>query len=293
MNSRFRPSPAMAVACTALLVALGGTSYAVTQLPANSVGTTQLKNDAVISSKVKKDSLTGADVKESTLGLVPKAANALKLGGKLPSAFLPVGGKAVDASHADNATLLQGLGTSAFLAANGKAVDSTHADSATDSSQLGGVAANQYMKLGVGTSLEYNPVAMVTADADLTLNRGPGKVTVFSSTTGSHKVWLPVAIPDRGGTLVIRLFTCYHVSNVATSITETRLLQGNNSGTSQTSLIDDTTSHSSLSACYTSLAPPPTALVGGPLYVEYTINFNSTSHTVEFHRSSLLYSDSS
>ena len=59
---RFRPSPAMAVACLALLVALGGTSIAaVNALPANSVGTAQLKNNAVNSQKVRNNSLLEED----------------------------------------------------------------------------------------------------------------------------------------------------------------------------------------------------------------------------------------
>lgn len=57
-----RPSPAMVVACLALLVALGGTSFAaVNALPRSSVGTAQLKNNAVVSSKVKDGSLLGKD----------------------------------------------------------------------------------------------------------------------------------------------------------------------------------------------------------------------------------------
>jgi hypothetical protein len=39
---RHRPSAAMVVACIALTIALGGTSYAVFKLPAGSVGTKQL-----------------------------------------------------------------------------------------------------------------------------------------------------------------------------------------------------------------------------------------------------------
>ena len=45
---RHRPSPAMVVACIALLVALGGTSVAaVSALAPNSVGTPQLRPAAV------------------------------------------------------------------------------------------------------------------------------------------------------------------------------------------------------------------------------------------------------
>ena len=70
------PSPAMVVACLALLIALGGTSYAAIKLPKNSVGTKQLKTNAVTSPKVKNNSLTGSDILESSLGQVQSAANA-------------------------------------------------------------------------------------------------------------------------------------------------------------------------------------------------------------------------
>lgn len=49
-----RPSPALVISLIALFVALGGTSYAVTQIDANSVGTKQLKKGAVTSSKISK-----------------------------------------------------------------------------------------------------------------------------------------------------------------------------------------------------------------------------------------------
>ena len=80
------PSPAMIVACVALFVALGGTSYAAIVLPANSVGTKQIKKNAVTGAKIKnatltgakiKDaSLTGADIVAASLGKVPSAASA-------------------------------------------------------------------------------------------------------------------------------------------------------------------------------------------------------------------------
>jgi hypothetical protein len=49
------------IACIALFVALGGTGYAVSQLPRNSVGTPQLKDNAVVSAKVKDHSLRAND----------------------------------------------------------------------------------------------------------------------------------------------------------------------------------------------------------------------------------------
>jgi len=61
------PSPSMIVACVALFVALGGTSYAAITLPANSVGTEQIKKSAVTGAKVKNATLTGAKIASATL----------------------------------------------------------------------------------------------------------------------------------------------------------------------------------------------------------------------------------
>ncbi len=57
---RLRPSPAMVVACIALVFAMTGAGYAAGMLGPNTVGTKQLKKNAVISSKVKNRSLLKA-----------------------------------------------------------------------------------------------------------------------------------------------------------------------------------------------------------------------------------------
>ena len=69
---RLRPSPAMVIACIALTVALGGTSFAAVTLARNSVGTKQLKKNAVISSKVKNGSLLRADFKSGQVPAGPQ-----------------------------------------------------------------------------------------------------------------------------------------------------------------------------------------------------------------------------
>jgi hypothetical protein len=68
---RHRPSPATVIACIALAVALGGTSYAAVSLPRGSVGSAQLKKNAVVSSKVKNRSLLAIDFKR---GQLPRGA---------------------------------------------------------------------------------------------------------------------------------------------------------------------------------------------------------------------------
>jgi hypothetical protein len=59
--------PATIISLIALFVALSGTSYAISQLPKNSVGTKQLKNNAVTSPKVKDGSLLSKDFKAGQL----------------------------------------------------------------------------------------------------------------------------------------------------------------------------------------------------------------------------------
>jgi hypothetical protein len=63
MKMRLRwPSPALAVACLALFVALGGTGYAITQINGS-----QLVNRSVAGLKIKKNALTKVEIKESSL----------------------------------------------------------------------------------------------------------------------------------------------------------------------------------------------------------------------------------
>ena len=64
---RYRPSPAMVVACAALSVSLAGSGYAAFKLPANSVGAAQLKKDSITTSKIRNYTLVKADFKPSQL----------------------------------------------------------------------------------------------------------------------------------------------------------------------------------------------------------------------------------
>jgi hypothetical protein len=69
------PSPALVVSVIALIVALGGTSYAALTLPNNSVGTQQLKNGAVTTKKIKNGAVTAPKIDASGL-TVPSALHA-------------------------------------------------------------------------------------------------------------------------------------------------------------------------------------------------------------------------
>jgi hypothetical protein len=123
------------IACVALAVALGGTSYAALSLPANSVGTKQLKRNAVIGSKVKPHSLTGRDIDLSTLGRVPLSVNA------------------AHASSADTATT------------------AADASRAANADQLGGLAASAYQQRVTGVCRGFLAVQSISADGTVTCAR--------------------------------------------------------------------------------------------------------------------------
>jgi hypothetical protein len=63
-----RPAFANAVSLLALFIALGGTSYAVINLPAGSVGNRELKRDAVTASKIRNRSIGPAELTPDAAG---------------------------------------------------------------------------------------------------------------------------------------------------------------------------------------------------------------------------------
>ncbi len=68
---RRRPSPAMVVALTALVVALGGTAYA-----AQSIDGGAIKKQTIGAGKLKHKTLTGYQINTNKLGVVPLARRA-------------------------------------------------------------------------------------------------------------------------------------------------------------------------------------------------------------------------
>ena len=87
------PSPALVISLIALFVALGGTTYAATSLPRNSVGTKQLKRNAVTSSKIKKGAVTASKI--NTNGLTaPNAVHAANASHATTAGSAPPSGSA-------------------------------------------------------------------------------------------------------------------------------------------------------------------------------------------------------
>jgi len=97
--NRLLPSPAMVVACTALVVALGGTGYAATKINGKA-----LKDRSVASSKLMRDSVGGTEIRENTLQTVPRAASADRATLADAATRADGAGHADTAAHADSAT---------------------------------------------------------------------------------------------------------------------------------------------------------------------------------------------
>ena len=156
MRRQFRAKLTYAnvIATIALFIALGGVSYAATQLPKNSVGSKQLKANAVTAAKIKNGAVTGAKVQVASLGTVPSAAHA------------------DSATKADSATTAARADSAVTAGQADSAQTATSAATAANADKLGGVPANRYLT------------------ANSTLLPGETEVGVFgvAATEGSYDV---------------------------------------------------------------------------------------------------------
>ena len=109
--ARRRPSPALVISCIALFVALGGVSYAVTQ-----IGTNQIKNGAVTSRKIRNSTIRSRDVRKNALGPHAIAEGKLRVG---------------SAVNAGSAVAASGLTDYAVVGANGVATRGHNISSAS------------------------------------------------------------------------------------------------------------------------------------------------------------------
>jgi hypothetical protein len=77
MLRRLLPSPAMVVACVALIMSLGGSAYALVvtgkQIRNNTVTGKDVRNRSLTGNEIRRDKIGGASIKESSLGPVGTA----------------------------------------------------------------------------------------------------------------------------------------------------------------------------------------------------------------------------
>ena len=112
--------PATIIALCALLVAIGGSGYAISQLPRNSVGTAQIKKNAVTSAKVKDGSLLARDFKAGQLPRGERGAQGERgPTGAVGPAEGPAGG-ALAGTYPNPRLAADALGTSRAFSAYGR-----------------------------------------------------------------------------------------------------------------------------------------------------------------------------
>lgn len=123
MKRRLRtPGPALVISLIALFVALGGTTYAATSLPKNSVGTAQLKKGAVTKAKINKKTIkslkgnrgpAGAQGATGAQGPAGPAGPAGAAGSAVAYAHIMSDGT-LDATHSKNVSAASTVSTGIY-----------------------------------------------------------------------------------------------------------------------------------------------------------------------------------
>jgi hypothetical protein len=191
MRSRLlrKPSPSVAIAFVALLLALGGTAYAGSTLQKNSVGPKQIKNGAVTSTKIARGAVGTANLKSGAV-----TSSKINMSGlTVPNASTAT--TATNATHADNAT----RATNADNATHSTNADNaTHATTATNATHAT-TADNSTNATNATTAENATALAKVTyvQSASITSPAGGGTVNNPSDTPGS--VTCPTGTSAVGG----------------------------------------------------------------------------------------------
>jgi hypothetical protein len=193
-----RPSPALVIACLGLFVSLGGTGYAVSSLPKNSVGAKQVRANAISSKKVKDHSLTAADLDLATLpkgggdsAPPPDHVHAADIAGHADAAS-----KADSAAKAGDADKLGGHAAADFVQGGGSQrinrIDlpaGTTWTSLLDLPGLGRIEAN--CSGGAQAALEYRNTSAEIVDMS------------YDQLGASSEYWTSVSGGNTGGVIIV------------------------------------------------------------------------------------------
>jgi len=172
--------PATVISLIALFVALSGTSYAISQLPKNSVGNKQLKKNAVTAAKVKDRSLLAKDFKA---GQLPRGAKGY-VGNRNPTPLLDL------TASFQTATTSQQLPAGSYIAVarvnlissgGASGIVCSFGDDAVQSLNLG---AGTQMPLTLASGFKLNEAGKITAGCQ----RASGSVSVAQASVVATRV---------------------------------------------------------------------------------------------------------
>jgi hypothetical protein len=161
---RLVPSPAMVVACLALVVGLAGTGYAVTRLPRNSVTTVQVKDFSLLARDFKRGQLPAGP--QGPAGPAGPAGPGAKWALVSPSGAIIAQSGGISSRRAGNGYYVLDFGASV----QGHLILASYSRSSDDRSAPGGIragtcttASNEGDNCVTGNDPRF--VAVITYDA--------------------------------------------------------------------------------------------------------------------------------
>lgn len=182
-----RPSPALVVAILALVVAMGGTSYAAITLAKNSVLSKHIVNGQVKTVDLKASAVTGPKVKDGSLGAVDFAAGELPAGPQGDPGPAGPPGPVGPAGPTDTITVV------AAGSVNPGDFKSARADCPADRQALGG---------GIDTGNVFT--AVVTSSYPV-IDAKPRLVTVVDGQRPAATSWIGWVRNDSASTLTFKV----------------------------------------------------------------------------------------
>jgi hypothetical protein len=207
----WRPSPAMAVALLALVIAMSGTAIATTQLSKNSVGSRNIKPGAVTHSDLRNGAVRGSKLGDSGITddkLAKGAVTAQALGDGVVGRAKLAGGAVSSDKLALGAVLAGNLGKESVLsgkigkgAVNGESV----ADGSLDTEDFSGaipavrVTATQNQDVsngGPGVDLAFDSEIFDTRN--MHTDSGPDNTKIFAPVDGVYVITGNVVWSSKG-----------------------------------------------------------------------------------------------
>ena len=168
----------MIVALAALFIAMGGTTYAVTNLPKRSVGSVQLKKGAVHKENIAKGAVTVTKLAKELVAAAPAGPSGptapVIVNEDIPSdavAYASRAGWADNAAKADRASLADKATSATTATSATSAGTATSAGSAANADKLGGLDSSAFLTRS--TMVDLPRVELGDGQTQQILSSGP------------------------------------------------------------------------------------------------------------------------